>query len=790
MGISLDKINGMKPDKQFELIAKRLNEVGNASERTALARDLFGKQGAQALALAENLEKVRKKMEEMGALITPEQQASLDLAGDAVDSLIGLFSTGLKKAVAEIAPYIIEFVYKIQDAVKAAGGLDVIIAQVGAIVRWAFNVTVIYGFARGFIAVQAAIKAAGGAMALFNTIVKRSPLFLLIALAAWGLQKLGIDVVALAEKMLGMGDATGRVQQEIADKTDEIKKRNEEAAAAATRGNDARDKLNTALDVTIAKLKAEAQFEREKLKLGESQAQINRTIADEEQKYKAIEVSMDPIKRKKLQDALEAVALAKSQTAIAGVMRGIEDELIGYGERNLQKREEILGLRSLELTAGRKLTEQEVLNYTTQLRALQTAKAQAGIAEILASNAAEINILFQEGTANQEEMRALEQVRRQFGQDIVNQYEQQIRLSTHQVIKAKELYKIDTDHRNLKQQANSEAEYLMGYSALEIADRQKLLDLQNSLGFLFSEQVQKQFIATEELRRQVEYTKQIFTSLDAVNRVQAGAGAGAVAAGQLAQLDAITAVKTANETLFNGLQYLRDQDLISETQYLDARVMATVKAQEDMFAAEKKLFENKELLRIQSETGSRFGFETQKQMAADAAEFEKKSTTEKYAFGLDQAAQMFTSLGTYNKQAFEAAKAFNIANAIMNAYLGATKALATYPPPFNYIAAAATVAMGLAQVAQIRSQQYSGRALGGPVMGGQSYVVGENGPEVFTPQGTGSITRNSDLGGSNTTVNFNVTAVDASSFDRLLMSRRSMITGIIADAQLEKGRRS
>jgi single-stranded DNA-specific DHH superfamily exonuclease len=128
--------------------------------------------------------------------------------------------------------------------------------------------------------------------------------------AYWGLQKLGIDVVALAEKMLGMGDATGRVQQEIADKTDEIKRRNEEAAAAAARGNDARDKLNTALDTTIAKLKAEAQFEREKLKLGESQAQINKTIADEEAKYAAIKSSMPPKPKKQLQDALEAVAIA------------------------------------------------------------------------------------------------------------------------------------------------------------------------------------------------------------------------------------------------------------------------------------------------------------------------------------------------------------------------------------------------------------------------------------------------------------------------------------------------
>ena len=53
-----------------------------------------------------------------------------------------------------------------------------------------------------------------------------------------------------------------------------------------------------------------------------------------------------------------------------------------------------------------------------------------------------------------------------------------------------------------------------------------------------------------------------------------------------------------------------------------------------------------------------------------------------------------------------------------------------------------------------------GRAAGGPVMGGTSYLVGERGPELFTPSGNGSIIPNSALGGS-TVINLNVTgAID------------------------------
>ena len=178
--------------------------------------------------------------------------------------------------------------------------------------------------------------------------------------------------------------------------------------------------------------------------------------------------------------------------------------------------------------------------------------------------------------------------------------------------------------------------------------------------------------------------------------------------------------------------------------------------------------------------------------ATDARiQFEKKSELEKTQFGIQQAATLFSALGAHNKKAFEAAKAFNIANALMNTFLGASQALKMYPPPFSYIAVAAQVALGLAQVAQIRAQTYSGRALGGPVMGGKSYVVGESGPEIFSPQGTGTITRNSDIGGGNVTnVNFTIVANDTTGFDQLLASRKGVIQQIISDAMLEKGRRS
>jgi len=45
------------------------------------------------------------------------------------------------------------------------------------------------------------------------------------------------------------------------------------------------------------------------------------------------------------------------------------------------------------------------------------------------------------------------------------------------------------------------------------------------------------------------------------------------------------------------------------------------------------------------------------------------------------------------------------------------------------------------------------RAMGGPVSGGSSYLVGERGVEIFTPSSSGMITPNSAIGGNTITIN-------------------------------------
>ena len=152
----------------------------------------------------------------------------------------------------------------------------------------------------------------------------------------------------------------------------------------------------------------------------------------------------------------------------------------------------------------------------------------------------------------------------------------------------------------------------------------------------------------------------------------------------------------------------------------------------------------------------------------------------------------FNKLAAQNKKLFQIQKAYNIAQAIMDTYTGANKALALYPPPISYAMAAGQIALGMANVATIKSQSFSGRAVGGRVEAGNPYMVGEQGREMFIPSTRGQIVKNSDVekmgGGSVVNVNFTVNAVDTRGFDELLTSRRGQIVNMVNQAMNDRGR--
>ncbi len=212
------------------------------------------------------------------------------------------------------------------------------------------------------------------------------------------------------------------------------------------------------------------------------------------------------------------------------------------------------------------------------------------------------------------------------------------------------------------------------------------------------------------------------------------------------------------------LGYLMDKEAEQRALYGEGMVMG--QEAEDL----KKQFHNQEMERIQAEIDLR------NQALQTIISTAKATGDILYQEGI---------------MGFEAMRALAYAEAMINAHVSATKAMASLPPPWNMAAAAASYAYGVAQAIQIKNMEppKRKREFGGSVMAGQSVLVGERGAEMFTPNTAGTISPSGSFGGS-ANVTFNINAVDAKGFESLLYNKRGMIVSMINQALNREGRRS
>jgi len=249
-------------------------------------------------------------------------------------------------------------------------------------------------------------------------------------------------------------------------------------------------------------------------------------------------------------------------------------------------------------------------------------------------------------------------------------------------------------------------------------------------------------------------------------------------------------------------QMLKELEMAKETQNIRASaflISQIVEAPEKM----KRELEEKidPITKIQEETDAKIeavtryksvfteAFAEMINSVTELSDKEKALNAQRIDQALTTSQTMIHSMKGFNKSWFEASKALSIAETIMSTYKASTAALAIMPPPVGMAFSATIVALGLANVARIKSQKFEGKASGGSVSAGQSYIVGEKGMEMFTPNQSGNITPNNALGGT-TNINFNIRTNDARGFDQLLAERRGMIVSMINRSLNEQGRRS
>ena len=259
-------------------------------------------------------------------------------------------------------------------------------------------------------------------------------------------------------------------------------------------------------------------------------------------------------------------------------------------------------------------------------------------------------------------------------------------------------------------------------------------------------------------------------------------------------LDERSAIREQAKDQLDELDQLKVKELQGEQAYWAARNNIIQQAQ-----AEIKELNNKEIEEEARKAAEKEKIRSQlnSNILGQASSFANQSLAIiEQGFGKESAAY---------KAMFAAQQGLAIAQAIMATETSAAAALA--PPPLGLGPVAGLPysniirGLGYASVGIIAGQTVAGltgRALGGQVRGGESYLVGERGPELLTMGGSGRISSNDQLkaamsstNSSNETqvnVNFAIQANDTAGFDRLLQSRRGQIISMINQAVNDRGR--
>ena len=169
LGIASSDLQGLSPEKQFDLIAKRIAAIEDPTRRAALAQEVWGRAGTKLLPMLDNLEALKQEARDLGLVPTDQEVENAAKVTDAFNRL----KRSVSAAFFNIGASLAEPVLKGLEAVKKiAVTIGKWIRENGALVRTIAAVGVgILAAGSAIVAFGAAITGAGIALSAMGTIV-------------------------------------------------------------------------------------------------------------------------------------------------------------------------------------------------------------------------------------------------------------------------------------------------------------------------------------------------------------------------------------------------------------------------------------------------------------------------------------------------------------------------------------------------------------------------------------------------------------------------------------------
>jgi hypothetical protein len=187
LGITIQQLNGLRPEEQFALFADALAKVENVQVRAMLAMELFGnKVGTKLLPMLANGSQGLKQMQaeafRLGRIMSTEDAKAAHEFGDALTRLwtaikmsVVQIGASLAPAALRIADMITNVVVRIREWIEANRNVVIIVAGAAAALT---------GLGIAFMVLGPAIAAVGMVIKLFSTTITLAATAIKIAAAA------------------------------------------------------------------------------------------------------------------------------------------------------------------------------------------------------------------------------------------------------------------------------------------------------------------------------------------------------------------------------------------------------------------------------------------------------------------------------------------------------------------------------------------------------------------------------------------------------------------------------
>jgi hypothetical protein len=212
LGISLKDLQGLSPDQQFERIAAALSAVEDPAQKTALAMEVFGRSGREAINMlngyTDALDDARRFQEAFGIAVGQDAAEAIERANDAVGRLSMGFRGLGNLLAAEAAPRVEAFANRMIDLIVQTDAINRVANVMTAVLERA--VFVLGAAAAAFGVYRAAAVVASVATMGFATAlgVARAALIRLgIGALIVGAGELAFQLSRLVERTGGWGKA-------------------------------------------------------------------------------------------------------------------------------------------------------------------------------------------------------------------------------------------------------------------------------------------------------------------------------------------------------------------------------------------------------------------------------------------------------------------------------------------------------------------------------------------------------------------------------------------------------